>query len=83
MTIMVKKKKAEKVKPKRRWWKLKEKSCQKAFMQEWNRILGGENGLFDEWDKTAEEFNCVSREEVKNALRRMKKGKAVGQTSCQ
>ena len=25
-----------------------------------------------------EEVNCVSREEVKNALRRMKKGKAVG-----
>ena len=24
------------------------------------------------------EVNCVSREEVKNALRRMKKGKAVG-----
>ena len=25
-----------------------------------------------------EEVNCVSREEVKNALRRMKKGKAIG-----
>ena len=25
-----------------------------------------------------EEVNCVSREEVKNAVRRMKKGKAVG-----
>ena len=25
-----------------------------------------------------EEVNCVSREEVKNVLRRMKKGKAVG-----
>ena len=25
-----------------------------------------------------EEVNCVSREEVKNTLRRMKKGKAVG-----
>ena len=25
-----------------------------------------------------EEENCVSREELKNALRRMKKGKAVG-----
>ena len=25
-----------------------------------------------------EEVNCVSREEVKNALRRMKKGKMVG-----
>ena len=25
-----------------------------------------------------EEINCISREEVKNVLRRMKKGKAVG-----
>ena len=28
MALMVKKKKAEKVKPKIQWWKLKEKSCQ-------------------------------------------------------
>ena len=45
-------KKTEKVKPKIRWWKLKETSCQKAFKQV-NRIVGGENGLSDEWDKTA------------------------------
>ena len=31
MALMVKKKKAEKVKPKIRWWKLKETSCQEAF----------------------------------------------------
>ena len=47
-------KKAEKVKPKIRWWKLKETSCQEAFRQEVTRILGGRYGLPDEWDKTAE-----------------------------
>ena len=31
-----------------------------------------------EAEVVTEEINCVSREEVKNALRRMKKGKAVG-----
>ena len=51
---MVKKKKAEKVKPKIRWWKLKETSCQGAFRQETTRILGGKDGFSDEWDKTAE-----------------------------
>ena len=54
MALMVKKKKAEKVKPKIRWWKLKETSCQEAFRQEVTRTLGGKNGLLDEWDKTAE-----------------------------
>ena len=54
MTLMVKKKKAEKVKPKIRWWKLKKTSCQEAFRQEVTRILGGKDGLPDEWDKTAE-----------------------------
>ena len=34
MVLMVKKKKAEKVKPKIRWWKLKETSYQEAFRQE-------------------------------------------------
>ena len=54
MALMVKKKKAEKVKPKIRWWKLKETSCQEAFRQEATRILRGKDGLPDEWDKTAE-----------------------------
>ena len=55
IALMVKKKKAEKkVKPKIRWWKLKDTSCQKAFRQEMTRILGGKDGLPDEWDKTAE-----------------------------
>ena len=31
----------------------------------------------EEAEMVNEEVNCVSREEVKNALRRMKKGKAV------
>ena len=53
MALMVKKKKAEKVKPKIRWWKLKETSYQEAFRQEVTRILGGKDGLPDEWDKTA------------------------------
>ena len=51
---VVKKKKAEKVKPKIRWWKLKETSYQKAFRQEVTRIMGDKDGLPDEWDKTAE-----------------------------
>ena len=54
MAFMVKKKKGEKVKPKIRWWKLKETSCQEVFRQEVTRILGGKDGLSDEWDKTAE-----------------------------
>ena len=54
MAHMMKKKKPEKVKPKIRWWKLKETSCQKAFRQEVTTILGGKGRLPDEWDKTAE-----------------------------
>ena len=54
VALMVKKKKAEKVKPKIRWWKLKETSCQEVFTQEVTRTLGGKDGLPDEWDKTAE-----------------------------
>ena len=46
-------KKAKKVNPKIRWWKLKETSCEEAFKREVTRIVRGENGLPDEWDKTA------------------------------
>ena len=53
MALMVKKK-AEKVKSKIRWWKLKETNCEEAFRQEVTRIWGGKDGLPDEWDKTAE-----------------------------
>ena len=51
---MVKKKKAEKIKPKIRWWKLKETSCQEAFRQEVTRTLESKDGLLDEWDKTTQ-----------------------------
>ena len=54
MALMVKKKKAEKVKPKIQWWKLKETGCQEAFKQEVTRILGAKDVLTNEWDKTAE-----------------------------
>ena len=54
MALMVKKKKEEKLKPKIRWWKLKETSWQEVFRQEVTRILGGKDRLPDEWDKTAE-----------------------------
>ena len=51
MVLMVKKK-AEKVKPKIQWWKLKETSYQEAFRQEVTRILGGKDRLSNEWDKS-------------------------------
>ena len=54
MALILKKKKAEKVKPKTQWWKLKKTSCQEAFRQEVTRTLKGKNGLLDEWDKTPE-----------------------------
>ena len=54
MALMIKKKKAEKVKPKIRWWKLKETNCQEAFRQEVTLIVRGKDGLPDEWNKTAE-----------------------------
>ena len=53
MALMVKKKKVEKVKPKIRWWKLKETSYQEKFRQEVTWILGGKDRLPNEWDKTA------------------------------
>ena len=53
MALMVKKKKAEKVKSKIRWWKLKETNYQETFRQKVTRIKGGKDGLPDEWDKTA------------------------------
>ena len=56
MALIVKKKKAGKVKPKIRWWKQKETSCQEAFRQEVTRILGGEDGLPDDWYKTPEKI---------------------------
>ena len=40
MVLMVKKKKAEKVKPKIRWWKLKETSSQEAFKTKGDQDFG-------------------------------------------
>ena len=54
MALIVKKKNAEKVKSKIRWWKWKEKSCQEVFRQKVTRISGGKDGLPEEWNKTAE-----------------------------
>ena len=48
MTLTAKKNKAEKVKPKISWWKLKETSCQEAFRKEVTKILGGNDGLPDD-----------------------------------
>ena len=53
MQNVSKKKKAEQVKPKIRWSKLKETSYQEEFRQEVTRTLGGKDGLPDDWDKTA------------------------------
>ena len=64
MALMVKKKNAEKVKPKILWWKLKETSCQEALRQEVTRILGGKDGLPDEWDKTAEMLRKIAENVV-------------------
>ena len=64
MAFMVRKKKAEKVKPKIRWWKLKATSRQEAFKQKVTRILGGKNRLPDELDKTAE----ILRKKVETVL---------------
>ena len=64
MALMVKKKKSEKVKPKISWWKLKETSCQEVFRQEVTRTLGGEDGLPDEWNKTAKKMLRKTAETV-------------------
>ena len=58
--VMVKKKKAEKVKSKIQWWKLKETSYQEAFIQEVTRILGGKDRLPNEWDKAAEMLRKIA-----------------------
>ena len=60
MGLMVKKKKAEKVKPKMQWWKLKETSCQEAFRQEMTSILAGKDRLSNEWNKIAEMLRKIA-----------------------
>ena len=53
----------------------------KRWKEYFEKLMNKENNK-EPWTEEPEvvnkEVNCVSREEVKNALRRMKKGKAVG-----
>ena len=57
----------------------------KAVVKRWKKyfekLMNKKNDIDPKTEETEvinEEVNCVSREEVKNALRRMKKGKAIG-----
>ena len=53
----------------------------KRWKEYFEKLMNEENNRdprTEEAEVVNEEVNCVSREEVKNALRRMKKGKAAG-----
>ena len=53
----------------------------KRWKEYFEKLMNEENNRdprTEEAEVVNEEVNCVSREEVKNALRRMKKGKAIG-----
>ena len=53
----------------------------KRWKKYFEKLMNEENNRdprTEEAEVVNEEVNCVSREEVKNALRRIKKGKAVG-----
>ena len=53
----------------------------KRWKEYFEKLMNEENNReprTEEAEVVKEEVNCVSREEVKNALRRIKKGKAVG-----
>ena len=50
----------------------------KEYFEKLMKEENNRNPRKEEAEVVNEEVNCVSREEVKNALRRMKKGKAVG-----
>ena len=53
----------------------------KRWKEYFEKLINEENNRdprTEEAEGVNEEVNCVSREEVKNALRRMKKGKAAG-----
>ena len=53
----------------------------KRWKEYFEKLMNEENNReprTEETEVVKEEVNCVSREEVKNALRRMKKGKAIG-----
>ena len=52
----------------------------KKWKEYFEKLMNKENDReprIEEAEVVNEEVNCISREEVKNALRRMKKGKAV------
>ena len=58
----------------------------KRWKEYFEKLMNEENNRdprTEEPEVVNEEINCVSREEVKNALKRMKKGKRLGQMSCQ
>ena len=53
----------------------------KRWKEYFEKLMNEENNRdprTEEAEAVSEEVNCISREEVKNALKRMKKGKAVG-----
>ena len=53
----------------------------KKWKEYFEKLMKEENNRdprTEEAEVVKEEVNCVNREEVKNALRKMKKGKAVG-----
>ena len=57
----------------------------KRWKEYFEKLMDRENDRkprTEEAEVVNEEVNSVNRKEVKNALRRMKKGKAVGQMSC-
>ena len=53
----------------------------KRWKEYFEKLMNEENNRYprtEEAEVVKEKVNCVSREEVKNALRRMKKSKAIG-----
>ena len=58
----------------------------KRWKEYFEKLMNEENNRdsrTEEAEMVNEEVNCVSREEAKNALRRIKKVKRLGQMSCQ
>ena len=58
----------------------------KRWKEYFEKLMNEENNRelrTEEAEVINEEVNCVNREKVKNALRRMKKVKRLGQMSCQ
>ena len=53
----------------------------KRWKKYFEKLTNGENNgdpMTEEAEVVNEEVNCISREKVKNALRRVKKGEVVG-----